>query len=94
MQSSVRARLARFVSSLLLAAFAFAVAADPILDAVSPHEDECSICAAVAQGFAPADPGPVLQCAPIEAFAEIVSLPLPLLRAEHPVHFGRGPPVS
>jgi len=92
MRSVSKAFLNKLGCALLLAVFAFAVTADPITDAVTPHND-CAICAMVAHGMVPGELGPVLSYILVAAEASVEDSPQPVLCVEHPVNLNRGPPT-
>jgi len=80
--------------ALLLGAFAFGVASDPITDLLFPHQGTCEVCAALAGGYGVASPeaGPALACnftVIAEAAGDVY---LPTLRVCHPIFLSRAPP--
>lgn len=78
---------------LFLAAFLFAVTADPVVHAVAPHDD-CQVCAALSHRMAPAEAAPALSSDRVELGTPAEPAPPALPRAEHPVCLSRGPPAS
>ena len=93
MKSVAGVSFSRLGCALLLAAFAFAVTADPITDAVAPHDD-CAICAMVAHQMVPGEPAPVLSYVLTVTAAAVEDASPPVPCVEHPVNLNRGPPTT
>jgi len=92
MKPSVKTFFRKVGCVLLLAVFFPAVTGDSLTHAVAPHDD-CAICAMVAHGMVPGDPGPVLSCALIAISSVVVDVSASVLSVEHPVYLSRGPPT-
>lgn len=83
-------------SALLLAAFVFGVAGDPVTDLLFPHQGGCEVCAALAggHGIASPDGGPALVCDFVVTAEAIWDTYVPALRGCHPNFLSRAPPAS
>ncbi len=82
--------------ALLLGAFAFGVAGDPITDLLSPHQGACDVCAALAGGHGVVSPaaGPALACCFIVITEASADAYIPAFHVCHPIFLSRAPPGS